>query len=326
MSFSANVKSELARHFGNLPHCYIAEIAAIINMCGHISINDGDFYIKIQTENAAVARNYFTLVKKTFNIDSEVVGRQSGQYKKMNTHVLLIKGPEQVKKILTATGILQMIDDEPIICRSISPGVVCNTCCKRAYIRGAFIASGSVSDPEKTYHLEFVNSDLSHSEQLRDLIATFGIDAKIVERKEHYVVYIKDGEQIVDLLNVMEAHVALMDLENVRILKDMRNNVNRIVNCETANLSKTINASIKQQEDINYIIETEGLHYLPENLREIAQARIDFPELTLKELGEMLENPLGKSGVNHRLRKISEMADILRKRKGEIHDREDNYS
>ena len=187
--------------------------------------------------------------------------------------------------------------------------MVSSICCRRAYIRGAFISVGSVNDPEKNYHLEFVLADLSAAEQLRDLINAFGLDAKVVERKEHYIVYLKEGEQIVDLLNIMEAPLALMDLENVRIVKEMRNDINRKVNCETANLNKVVGAAVKQLEDINYIEETIGLARLP---------RLEYPDRSLKELGSFLMTPVGKSGVNHRLRKISSIAEALREGKGGI--------
>ena len=140
----------------------------------------------------------------------------------------------------------------------------------------------------------------------------FGVDAKIVERKKHYVVYLKEGAQIVDMLNVMGAHVALMNLENVRILKEMRNSVNRKVNCETANISKTVNAAVRQVEDIQLIVEKQGMSSLPENLQEIARVRMENPDMPLKELGALLTPPIGKSGVNHRLRRIGEIADRLR--------------
>ena len=150
--------------------------------------------------------------------------------------------------------------------------------------------------------------------QIRELMGTFGIEAKIVLRKKHYVVYIKEGSQIVDMLNVMEAPVALMELENIRILKEMRNSVNRQVNCETANINKTVSAAVKQTEDIRYIQETIGLSGLPANLQEMARVRLERPEATLKELGEALNPPVGKSGVNHRLRKLGILADDLRER------------
>ena len=313
MSFSSNVKSELAHCFGKARHCNIAEVAAMLNMCGHISKNGQVFCIKIQTENVTVARKYFTLVKKTFNIECEIVVRRNSQLKRNRVYILTINNKDEIaKKVLLATGILGGSDNGQVLTNGVNSLLVSGECCKRAYIRGAFLASGSISAPEKTYHMEFVCSDYNYSEDLRDVINSFGMEAKIVKRKENYVVYLKEGEQIVDLLNVMGAHVALMDMENVRILKDMRNNVNRKVNCETANLNKTITASVKQMEDILFIKDNRGLGYLPNQLEEMAAIRIEYPEASLKELGQMLEPPVGKSGVNHRLRKISEMAEFLR--------------
>ena len=192
-----------------------------------------------------------------------------------------------------------------------------NACCKRAFIRGAFIASGSMSDPKKAYHFEIVADGEEKAGQLRDLIQAFSVDAKIVMRKKNYVVYVKEGSQIVDLLNVMEAHVALMDLENVRILKEMRNSINRQVNCEAANISKTVAAASKQIEDIIYIRDNVGLGDLADGLEDIARLRIEYPEASLKELGAMLLPPIGKSGVNHRLRKLSMIAEELREHKEE---------
>lgn len=318
MSFSANVKSELSHHFGNARHCNIAEIAAIINMCGHITIIHNKICVKIQTENVAVARKYFTLLKKTFNIDSEIVVRRNSQLKKNRVYMLFLNNSEEVEKLLLATGLMKITNGERIFLKRIYSVIVNSVCCKRAYIRGAFLASGSLCDPEKTYHMEFVNADYDYSIQLKDLINSFDMDAKIVKRKEHYIVYLKEGEQIVDLLNIMEAHVALMDLENVRILKDMRNNVNRIVNCETANLNKTVTASVKQIEDISYINAKKGLSQLPPSLEELARARLKFSDASLKELGQMMDPPVGKSGVNHRLRKISDIAETLREGKGDL--------
>ncbi|MBQ8924383.1 MAG: DNA-binding protein WhiA [Lachnospiraceae bacterium] len=187
------------------------------------------------------------------------------------------------------------------------------SCCKQAYIRGAFLASGSVTNPERGYHLEIVCNSIKKAEMLVDIIKDFGIESKIVMRKKSYVCYIKDGSMIVDLLNVMGAHASLMDMENVRILKDVRNTVNRKVNCETANLNKTVSAAVKQIEDIRYIEEKKGLKYLPDNLRSLAILRLSEPEMSLNDLGENLSPPLGKSGVNHRLRKISEIANELRR-------------
>ena len=191
-----------------------------------------------------------------------------------------------------------------------------NPCCRRSYIRGAFLASGSISDPEKGYHFEIVCSEASRAEQLLEMLGSFGVEAKITLRKNSYILYVKEGSQIADILNVMEAHVGLMKFENIRILKEMRNSVNRQVNCETANINKTVSAAVKQIEDITYLRDTVGFDHIPDNLVEAAIARLDNPDATLKELGETLDPPVGKSGINHRLRRLSEMADKARQEQG----------
>jgi hypothetical protein len=184
-----------------------------------------------------------------------------------------------------------------------------------------FLGAGSVSDPEKGYHLELVTQDMEHAVQLKTVMQELEMEAKIVERKGHHVVYLKEGSQIVDLLNIIGAHNALMELENVRIVKEVRNNVNRLVNCETANLKKTVSAAVRQMQDIEYLKSTIGLSSLPKHLEEIAIYRLEYSSATLKELGELLDPPVGKSGVNHRLKKLSEIAEQVREeRGGEIND------
>ena len=259
-----------------------------------------------------MARKYFTLLRKTFNIVAEITIRQNVYLKRGRTYTITVNNHEDAKRLLQTC---KLIDDNGDIVENMSLTdnmVIRNSCCKRAFVRGAFMATGSISRPEKNYHFEIVCNSYEKAEQLCGLIAFFEIDAKIVERKKHFVVYIKDGAGIVDILSVMEAHVSLMNLENVRILKEMRNSVNRKVNCETANLNKTVAAAVKQSEDIMYIRDTVGLESLPDNLRELAMVRLENPDVPLKELGTMLETPVGKSGVNHRLRKISEIAENLR--------------
>ena len=315
MSFSSKVKGELSLHLGNGRHCEIAETAAIVNICGQTAVFGNHFCLKMQTENFVVAKKCFTLLKNTFNIIADVSVRSSGR---KQVYTLLVKNFSQAETILKATGLLFLEDGRKKLVKRIYSPVVSSICCRRAYIRGAFISVGSVNDPEKNYHMEFVLADKFSAEQLRELINSFGLDAKVVERKEHYVVYLKEGEQIVALLNIMEAPLALMDLENVRIVKEMRNDINRKVNCETANLNKVVGAAVKQLEDIEYIEEHMGLSQLPEQLEEIARLRLEYPDKSLKELGSFLSTPVGKSGVNHRLRKISSIAEALREGKGEV--------
>lgn len=319
VSFSKEVKDELSRQITNARHCQIAEIAAIISLCGRVSITEKDeYFIKIHTESLTVARKYYTLIKKTFQINPEILVKKNLYLKKSKLYILIIKDPKMSLQILKATKLIDKYGEVRENLSIVDNVVVQNSCCKRAFIRGAFLATGSISDPEKTYHFEIVVATEAKAKQLQEIINSFDIDAKIIQRKKYHVVYVKDGSQIVDLLNIMEAHVALMNLENVRILKEMRNSINRQVNCETANINKTVAAATKQMEDILYIKNTVGFGELSEGLEDIARLRIEYPESSLKELGELLSPPIGKSGVNHRLRKLSIFADHLREQKEEV--------
>jgi DNA-binding protein WhiA len=313
MSFSSKLKEELSRQISPARHCQIAEMAAIISLCGKIMISEDDRYtIKIHTENVAVARKYFTLLKKTFNISTDVSIRRNAYLNKNRTYTVTIREHEDALRVLHAVKLLDENGEVGENLNVVQNVVIQQSCCRRAFIRGAFLSSGSISDPEKFYHFEIVCATEEKAEQLKNIIATFDLEAKIVKRKRYYVAYIKEGNQIVDILNVMEAPITLMELENIRILKDMRNSVNRQVNCETANINKTVSAAVKQIEDIEYIRDTIGLDDLPDNLREVARERLERPESTLKELGEALDPPVGKSGVNHRLRKLCDLAGRLR--------------
>ena len=315
MSFSSEVKEELSEQIASGRHCRLAETAAILSLCGKIVITENDRYcVKIQTENLAVARKYFTLLRKTFNIRAEVSVRKSREVRFCS--VIVSKDPE-ARRLLGETCLL---DEDGNVSECMSPmhhRLLRQNCCRRAFIRGAFLAVGSVSDPKKSYHFEIACTAPEKARQLQELLASYDVDAKVVLRKRHYVVYIKEGSQIVELLGLMGAHISLMQLENVRIVKEMRNSVNRKVNCETANLNKTVSAAVRQAEDIRYIQEKIGLDKLPMDLEETARLRLEHTEASLKELGDMLSPKVGKSGVNHRLRKLSQIADDLREGKEE---------
>ena len=315
MSFSSEVKEELSEQIASGRHCRLAETAAILSLCGKIVITENDRYcVKIQTENLAVARKYFTLLRKTFNIRAEVSVRKSREVRFYS--VIVSKDPE-ARRLLGETCLL---DEDGNVSECMSPmhhRLLRQNCCRRAFIRGAFLAVGSVSDPKKSYHFEIVCTAPEKARQLQELLASYDVDAKVVLRKRHYVVYIKEGSQIVELLGLMGAHISLMQLENVRIVKEMRNSVNRKVNCETANLNNTVSAAVRQAEDIRYIQEKIGLDKLPMDLEETARLRLEHTEASLKELGDMLSPKVGKSGVNHRLRKLSQIADDLREGKEE---------
>ena len=283
MSFSGMVKEELSRQISMARHCRLAEITALLSACGRMT---AEGILHFQTENYAVVRKYFTLLTKTFNIETAIAIRESCQMKKGKIYFVEIADPEQIETVLQGTK-LSADEYNGGMLDAGNGFVTQQVCCKRAFIRGAFLASGSISDPEKFYHFEIACATEAKAKQIQGLILSMGIEAKIVLRKKYFVVYIKEGSQIVDILNVMEAPVALMELENIRILKEMRGSVNRQVNCETANINKTVSAAVKQMEDIIYIRDKAGLDSLPDNLREIAELRLARPEATLKELGEI---------------------------------------
>lgn len=288
MSFSREVKEELAGLTGAPVHCQKAELAAMMSLSGQYGRDsEGLYTIGFQMENEIVLRKCFTLLEKTYNIKKNVGITE-----------------EEMQSVYQSFGDLQGPADSRLIQKS---------CCRRAFLRGAFLCVGSISDPEKGYHLEFVCTGETKARQLQQLIQEFEIEARIVIRKKYHVVYIKEGAGIVDLLNVMGAHVSLMNLENLRILKEMRNSINRRVNCETANITKTVNAASRQIEDILYLRDHYGLQKLPPALRRMAEVRLEYPDAPLKELGQYLEPPVGKSGVNHRLRKLSELAQQVSK-------------
>ena len=314
MSFSGMVKEELSKQISTARHCRIAETAALLCACARLT-DKGT--LRFQTENEAVLRKYFTLLQKTFNIDTEIAVCENRQMKKGNIYSVEIRDHEEIRIVLQGAKLTADHSEGDTLFAGNSL-LTQQSCCKRAFIRGAFLASGSISDPEKGYHFEIVCPEERKAEQLKELIASFQIDAKIVMRKKSYVVYVKEGAQIVDILAVMEANVALMNLENIRIVKEMRNSVNRKVNCETANINKTVSAAVKQIEDIRLIEREIGFDRLNEGLSETAELRLLYPEATLKELGTMLTPQVGKSGVNHRLRKLSEIADELRAHKEEL--------
>ena len=315
MSFSSKVKEELSKECNSPRHCCIAETAAIISMCGKVIFDEKDHVrIEIHTENVTVARKYFTLLKKTYNINTDISIRHSSSLNKNRSYVLSVNDDETARKILMTCRLMKqfgVIEEDFSISDSL---IIQRECCKRAFIRGAFLAAGSVSDPVKTYHFEIVCLSEAKAKQLQMIMETFNINARVIKRRKYFVVYVKDSSQVVDLLNIMGAYNALMDMENVRIVKDMRNNVNRKVNCETANINKTVSAAVKQIEDIRFIQMSSAFDELPESLQEMAELRVRYPEATLAELGQLLDTPVGKSGVNHRLKKISLFADELRER------------
>lgn len=314
MSFSSKVKNEICRYHELQEEEAIALLSAIMRSSGTLTFgkNKGMGF-KITTENAAITRLVFKTLKNVLDIHTRIMIKKSSSFKKNNVYMILITKEKDVKKLLEKTEVVKMEEVGFFINYNISENLVYNDSTKKAYIRGAFLGGGSVSNPEKTYHLEFVTNNEGYANKLSDLINTYNLNSKVIQRKNNFIIYIKEGEQISDILNIIGAHSSLLQLENIRIMKDLRNNINRIVNCETANLSKTVNAAVRQIGSINLINKEIGLKRLPKNLRDMAEVRLKHPDVSLKELGEMLNPPVGKSGVNHRLRRIEKIADELSK-------------
>lgn len=304
-SFSAEVKNELARTANEKECCRIAELAALMRMGGTMSIGAGKAIgINFTTENAAVARKALTLLKERFNLKTEVTVSRARRLKKNNSYFIRVVPAPAVSTLLSELGIIQgenfnMGGDK---------GILRKACCRRAYLCGAFLGGGSVSKPEGDYHLELVTGSYGFAELLSALCKRLGLPVGLTDRKQDYVVYLKDSEAIIEFMGIIGAESAIVEFEVARNVKDVRNQVNRLVNCETANLQKTVNAACRQVERIKLIDKRIGLKKLPQNLWEVAVLRLEHPEATLQELVQAMGGRVGKSGVNHRLRKLEQFA------------------
>lgn len=313
MSFASTVKTNLARQIAFNRKCLLAELSAIVRVCGTIKLKKGGIDSCVTTENAAVARLVFTLFKKVFKMHTTVIVKKNRSLKKRNIYEVYVK---DALVMLVQMGIIDTTNGVDII-DGLPWRILTDNTSKKAYIKGLFLGSGSINDPEKSYHLEIVTHTKNFAEELCILFKAFDINSKIISRKNNYVVYLKEGDQIVDALNIIGAHRALLSFENTRVVKHMRNKVNRRVNCETANLNKTVNAALRQVSAIEYIRVHMGLDALPDTLAEIASLRLENPDMSLIELGQLLSPALGKSGINHRLKKIETIAKQIMEEKSD---------
>lgn len=307
-SFTSAIKKELTQSDSRIC-CKRAELSALIRMNGNIQLTKQKVGLEITTENPATARYIFSAIKHLYSIAPEVLVRKKIRLKKNNVYVIRLSS--LANEVLSNLCILEQEAWKRV--EGISAALFKKKCCKKSYLRGAFLASGSINNPDSaSYHLEIVSTYYDHSQALCELLNQFYLHAKIIERKKGFVVYIKEGDKIGEFLNIIGAHTSLLEFENVRILKDMRNSVNRLVNCETANLNKVIQAAMRQIQNIQVIEAQMGLENLPQNLREVAEVRMQYPELNLTELGELLPSgKVSKSTMNHRLRKLDQMASRL---------------
>lgn len=316
MSFSGEMKEEIGRLIPDREESVRAELMAIIRFCGRILREEDSLAVFLETENVVLAKTYVKLIKRAFDIQVQLEIRRHGAGRNNQYFILLSERPEDMlysEEKPERKKLQRALMDICVWSAQVNPGNLLQSVeSRRAYIRGAFLSGGSMSDPGKSYHFEIVCDDRATAEFLKEQMRFFEIEAKLIMRKQKPVVYLKDSEEIIQILNVMEAHKSLMELENIRIIKDMRNSANRQSNCDSANINKMVKTAARQVEEIHYIEEHLGLEQLPSAIREMAQVRLDHPDVSLQELGAYLDPPVGKSGVNHRLRKLKIIAEGLR--------------
>ena len=306
MSYASEVKKELTTlevHFGNAK----AELMALIRMNGSLGLSNHRFILNVQTENPATARRIYSLLKQFYDVESELLVRRKMKLKKNNLYIVrLNKGSDYVLKDLDILDGFQLKETVPLDFLDDDAKV-------RSYLRGAFLATGSVNNPEtSSYHLEIYSLYEDHNQTICEMMNRYGLNARTAKRRSGYITYLKEAEKIADFLSLIGATSSMLKFEDIRIMRDMRNSVNRIVNCENANFNKVADAANRQIESIKYLDKKIGLNNSPVKLQEIAIARMAPPEVSLKELGELVPGgPISKSGVNHRLRKIMEQAEKM---------------
>lgn len=308
MPFSSMAKEELAHLEAGKKCCELAELSSLIRVDGVLHIHKRELSLSTSSDNAAVARVILRLSKKLFQLDTELALSQVSRLDRRRRHVIYIPSQPRLLPAIQKMGIL---DDKMRINQGIPQHLVRSNCCIASYLRGAFLAGGSISEPKRGHHLEISTTNLTFAEDLVSLFERRGIPAKINARKKDYAVYFKDADRIGDFLALIGAHNTRLEWENLHIVRLLRNEVNRIVNCETANLSKAAKAAVKQIHDINLINEQLGLRNLSPSLKEIAHVRLKHPFSSLKELGEAIDPPLSKVAVAHRIRRLSQLATRL---------------
>lgn len=309
MSFSAQVKSELASVRPAKRCCRTAELAAILRIDGTLLIHGGGhFSLQVSTESAAVARRAVTDLHELLDLESNLTVRRN-TLTKTNNYLIGIPDQPRLGQSLNEVGI---VDDFLSIAYGVLPRLVRRNCCAISYLRGAFLGGGFVGDPRGEYHFEIDTDNEQLASDLRGILERFDLAARDRIRRGVHVVYMKEGDSIIQFLALVGAYAALLKSEDVRILKQMRAAVNRLVNMDTANVARSVAAALEQLTDIHLIEDLVGLAAIPPALCEIAQARLASPEVSLAELGAMCSPGLSKSAVNHRIRRIHALAAKLR--------------
>ena len=308
MSFTAEVKEELAQYESGCADCRRAELAALVRIEGTLNLaGSGRYRLEIATETGSVARVAIKLLHEVFDLKTELTVRRSVLHK---THNYLITVPTQVRleQALREMGILTDSGLE----LGIPEILVAKPCCAASFLRGAFLGGGFISDPHGDFHFELTTESEELARALVALMQDTGIDARITKRRNVYTVYLKGAERIVNFLALVGAHKSALAMENVRVVKSVRNDVNRRVNAEIANQNKATDAALDQVKAIKLLIDRRGIESIPPALQEFAQLRLEHPDVSLRELGELANPPLSKSAVYHRVRRIEELASQYR--------------
>jgi hypothetical protein len=307
-AFSTEVKNELARVYPNRRCCRKAELSAILRINGSLHIKSGSYALHTVTENAAIARVIVSWLKELFRLEIKVTVRRSRLHKNSN-YLIFIPDQPGLDRALNELGIL---DDKLRVASTILPRLVRKKCCSLAYLRGAFLGGGFISNPKGSYHFELTTDNAMLAEGLQALLHRNQLTARINNRKRYFAVYLKNSDQIVKFLALVGAHKALLGWEDIRVFKEIREQVNRLVNCDTANLKKAVKAALDQLEDVKIIEREIGLKNLNKRLREFAQVRVRYPDVCLRELGQLMRPKLSKSAVAHRARRINKIANSIR--------------
>ncbi|MDO5018220.1 MAG: DNA-binding protein WhiA [Lagierella massiliensis] len=309
MSFSTEVKNEISRQALNSKEEIIAELAGFYRVNGSLLFNLENTRVQFSTETNAIARRIFTEIKYLYEYDCSIEVVRGSAFRRNNLYKITI-GEDCAKNLLE--DIKLSFDPFSINMVKVPEELIGDENLQKAFIIGSFLGAGSINNPEKNYHMEIVAGEESYAKELIKVLNNFNIYPKISCRKEDFFLYLKEGESVADFLSLIGAFQSMFKFEDIRVFKEIKNNVNRVMNFESANMDKTINASIRHVEDIEFIIHEKGLDFLDDNLRDIAILRLEYPEDSLKQLGERLNPPVGKSGVNHRLKKIHSIAESLR--------------
>lgn len=305
MSFAEDVKNELCQYQNEDSRCAVIEVSCLLRMGGSLLIGrQGTVGIRLATANNAVARRVLTILRSQYNLPTAVVVRQGLNLRKKNMYTLTVEPTENSRQVMEELGLWPVTAQIPHEwLKSLEA--------RRAFLRGAFLGGGSVNKPQSDYHLEFMSSNEVFANEIIYVLRLFKISARMTERKDEYVVYLKEGDAVTSCIQIMGAGQALMEFETVRVMKTVRNQINRQVNCETANLQKTVDAAVRQLEAIRIIERHDRFSSLPDKLRYIAEVRIEHPDASLQELADHIGGVLSKSGIGHRLRKLEQIALTL---------------